>query len=110
MYKLDPLMLEPLHAIPAAGTLLSLAVLILAPFFKTALMLLYIGVLLWILLNLYVVLDARSMYKSYKPALLVPLVMPAQIYGYGSGFIYNYIRRIWFGKGQKVGFKKNYYK
>ena len=68
-----------------------------------------LGSMIWIILNLYMVLDATRMYKSIKPALLVPLVMPAQIFGYGLGFIYNYIRRVWFGKGEKVGFQKNYY-
>ncbi len=55
-------------------------------------------------------LDALRLYRQIKPALLLPLIMPAQIFGYGLGFIYNYIRRVILKKPEKIGFKKNYYK
>jgi len=110
LYKMDESMLEPLHAAPAAGTIVTIGILILALFFNPAALLLYAGICIWILLNIFMILDARQMYKSMKPAILVPLIAPAQIYGYGLGFIYNFIRRVWLGKGEKVGFKKNYYK
>jgi hypothetical protein len=55
-------------------------------------------------------IDALRMYKEVKPALLVPFIIPAQIFGYGLGFINNYIRRVILGKKEKIGFKKAYYK
>ena len=42
------------------------------------------------------------------PYLLV--VIPAQIIGYGTGFIQAFIRRFLFEQGEITGFKKNYYK
>ena len=42
------------------------------------------------------------------PYLLV--VIPAQIIGYGTGFIQAFIRRFLFKHGEITGFKKNYYK
>ena len=62
-----------------------------------------------IVLNISMI-DSIVMYRQVIPALYLPLVMPAQIFGYGMGFIYNFIRRIIFSKGEKVGFKKHYYK
>ncbi len=110
LYKIDSAMLEPLHAAPAAATLLVLAVIILAFFFKPFYYLLIGGLFVALLVLIFSMTDAYRMYKNIKPPLLLPLVMPAQIFGYGLGFIYNYIRRVIFGKEEKVGFKKNYYK
>jgi glycosyltransferase involved in cell wall biosynthesis len=110
LYKLDSSMLEPLHAAPAVATLFAFVVICALPFSRAALYVFYLGLIIWVFLNLYMVQDASRMYKSIKPALIVPMVMPAQIFGYGLGFIYNYVRRVLFGKGEKIGFKKNYYK
>lgn len=110
LYTIDKAMLEPLHAMPAAGTLLSILIILLAPFFSWAAWLLIIGAACWGLILLFSMIDAAIMYKEIKPALLIPVIMPAQIYGYGLGFINNFIRRIIFKKGEKVGFRKNYYK
>lgn len=110
LYKLDNAMLEPLHAAPAAGTLMTALVLLTAPFFTVAFYMALAGVSIWIAMNVFMMLDAARMYRSLKPAMLVPLVAPAQLFGYGAGFIYNFLRRVVFGKGEKVGFKRNYYK
>jgi len=110
LYKIDNSMLEPLHAVPAVGALLSLVILVLSPFFEWAAFLLGLGVLGWLVILLFSMLDAILRYKELMPALYIPLVMPMQVYGYGLGFINNYIRRVILGKGEKVGFYKNYYK
>lgn len=110
LFKLDPAMFEPLHAMPAVATLLVMAVVLLSlvsDFFR---FLFLAGLGAAVLILIYSLYDAVRMYRQIGPALYLPLVMPAQIFGYGLGFIYNFIRRVVLGKGEKVGFKKNYYK
>ncbi len=110
LYKLNREMLEPLHFLPAAATALVLLVLVMAFFFAFFRYLLIIGIGLAVIVFACAMIDAVRIYKDWKPALWLPLVMPAQIIGYGLGFIYNYMRRVIFKKGEEVGFKKNYYK
>ncbi len=110
LYKIDEKMLEPVHALPAVATLLVLLMILLAliwpgfrPVFWTAFA---IGVALIV----FSMIDSVLMYKEIKPALYLPIVIPAQVFGYGLGFIYNFIRRVIFKKEAKIGFYKNYYK
>jgi len=110
LYRIDRTMLEPLHTLPAAGTVITFFVLLLAPFFDPFRLLFIAGLILAGAVLLYSMIDAVRIYRDLKPALLLPLIMPAQIFGYGCGFIYNYIRRVIFRKQEKTGFKKNYYK
>jgi len=110
LYKIDKSMLELLHAAPAIVTLVIVLVTILALFSRTFSDLFVLGIYIFIFVIAWSMLDSIRMYKDYKPALLLPFVMPAQILGYGFGFIYNFIRRVILGKEEKVGFKKNYYK
>jgi len=110
LYKIDKSMLEFLHAAPAIVTLMILLVIVLAFIFKPVLILFIAGLIVSLLLLIYSMIDSMKLYKEIKPALLLPFVMPAQIIGYGLGFIYNFIRRVIFGKGEQVGFKSTYYK
>jgi glycosyltransferase involved in cell wall biosynthesis len=110
LYKLDNEMLEILHAAPALFTLFVLIILIFALFFKLFQYVLFAGLILGAIILIYSAFDSAIKYKSIKPAFWLPFVMPAQIFGYGSGFIYNYVRRVILNKGEKTGFKKNYYK
>ena len=110
LYKIDSGMLEPLHAAPAMVTLLVIGTILLALFFNPIYYLLLAGLFLGGLVMLFSMVDAYIMYKSIKPALWLPFVMPAQIFGYGLGFINNYIRRVIFNKNEKIGFRKSYYK
>lgn len=110
LYMIDSGMLEILHAAPALATLLTICIVFLALFFKTFQYLLIFGVFMAILVLIFSAVDSIIKFKSIKPVFWLPLVMPAQIFGYGSGFIYNFIRRVIFNKGEKTGFRKNYYK
>ncbi len=110
LYKLDSGMLEPLHALPALATMIVILVLLLAPFWYPAFWLAALGFILANIILIFSVFDSIRLYRSFAPALWLPLVMPAQIFGYGLGFIYNFIRRVIWGKGEKTGFSKNYYK
>jgi len=110
LFRIDPQMFEPLHAAPAVATFLALLVTILSPFFSFFSTLFLMGLAMALLVFAFSMIDAFRMYKEIRPVLYLPLVMPAQILGYGLGFIYNFIRRSLLGKDAKVGFKKNYYK
>ncbi len=110
LYKIDKSMLELLHAAPAIATLIIFLTIALALFFKPVFYIFTGGAILSLLLLVYSMIDTIKMYKSVKPALLLPFVMPAQIIGYGLGFIFNFIRRVIFRRKEKVGFKSSYYK
>ncbi len=110
LYKIDSSMLEPLHAAPAFATLFVFLFLLFPFFFTGFFTLFYWGIFAGILILIFSMIDSIIMYRSILPALWLPFVMPAQIFGYGLGFIYNFIRRVILGKDQKTGFKKNYYK
>jgi glycosyltransferase involved in cell wall biosynthesis len=110
LYMIDRRMLEPLHTLPAAVTGLALIIIILAFFTEPARAMLVIGLVIAALILLVSMIDALRLYRQIKPALLLPLIMPAQIFGYGLGFIFNYLRRVIFKMPEKVGFKKHYYK
>jgi len=110
LYKIDHAMLEPLHAMPALLTLLTILILVLAIFIGLFRWMVLAGLIFTFLIVVYSIIDAIRIYKDIKPALLVPFIIPAQIFGYGLGFINNFIRRVVFQKEEKVGFQKTYYK
>lgn len=110
LYKIDKMMLEPLHLLPAMISLFSFSMIILAIYFQTFRWLLAAALVMTILILIYSMIDSIRIYRQWKPALYLPLIMPAQVLGYGMGFIYNFIRRVVFLKGERTGFKKNYYK
>ncbi len=110
LYKIDKKMLEPLHTIPALITISAALIIILSAIFPIATLFLKYAVIAAILVLIFSIIDSIVMYKSIWPALWLPFVMPAQIFGYGFGFIYNFFRRIILNKAESSGFKKNYYK
>jgi len=110
LYKINKKMLEPLHSIPAVLTFVAVTLLVLSLIFDLIKTIVLWGFSAGILILIYSMIDSIRIYKSIKPALWLPLVMPAQVLGYGFGFIYNAVRRIVLDKDEKVGFKKSYYK
>ena len=110
LFKIDSNMLEILHAAPAIATLITASIVVLSIFFTPFQYLLFAGLVLTGLILMFSIIDSIVKYKSIKPAFWLPLVMLAQIFGYGSGFIYNFTSRVIFKKGEKTGFKRNYYK
>jgi len=110
LYSIDKSMLETLHAVPAFITIMTILTCILAIFISPVRTLFWIGCTIFISLLILSMIDSVRMYKSLRPAIYLPIIMPAQIFGYGFGFIYNFIRRVIFGKKEVTGFKKDYYK
>ena len=103
-------MLEPLHFAPAIGfwfiLLFTFSALIIPAIF-----------VIWkyfALIALFAVLlsaiDAAIKWKNLTAGLLVPIVMPLQIAGYGLGFSIAFCRRILLQQGEFTGFVKKYYK
>jgi glycosyltransferase involved in cell wall biosynthesis len=110
LYAIDKSMLEPLHAIPAIITIITFLICILALFLTPIRTLFWIGLIIFVTILVFSMLDSIRIYKNIRPAILLPFIMPAQIFGYGLGFIYNFVRRVIFKKKEIAGFKKHYYK
>ena len=99
-------MLEPIHTLPSLAVLISMSI---------------IGVSLYanvptqaLILFFFVPLGLLSLFGAYKkndlkifPYLFI--VIPAQIIGYGIGFIFNFIKRYIFHQKTWTGFRKKYY-
>jgi glycosyltransferase involved in cell wall biosynthesis len=109
LYLIDRKMLEPVHALPAIATA-SLILLLLLSVMSPAVW----GITKMVLLAGFFVLTVSAIhagisYKSIKVAILTPIVMSIQIFGYGLGFITAFIRRVIFKKPAFTGFQKRYY-
>jgi glycosyltransferase involved in cell wall biosynthesis len=109
LYRIDPGMLEPLHAAPAAVTMgfiiLIIGSLIIKPVWLISQWLFSIAAGVLILSGIH----ATLIYGTPAMLYLVPLVMPIQIFGYGAGFLFAFIYRVILGKPEFTGFKKKYY-
>ena len=110
LYTIDHSMIEPLHAMPAIITLFTILIGLLAIFIPPVRNIFWIGCILVGLVLVFSMLDSIRLYKDVRPALFLPLIMPAQIFGYGFGFIHNFVRRVILKKKEIAGFKKSYYK
>jgi glycosyltransferase involved in cell wall biosynthesis len=110
LYKIDPVMLELVHALPALGTL-GVVLLIIGSILNTFVW----GFFKWLLILGILVLagsgiHAAIQYRNFRLLFLVPLIMPIQIIGYGLGFISAFTARVIFKKSEFTGFRKKYYK
>lgn len=108
--KMDRAILEPLHFIPALGSIGYLLLCILALFTPLFAKIWSVATLLAILLLLYILGDAFRKYRETPTALLTPLVALCQVFAYGFGFSVNFIRRMIFKRGEYTGFVRKYYK
>ena len=105
--KIDPSMLEPIHFLPSLATLAGISIVLTAIYIDYSLDQLFL--LFFIPLGLLSLFGAakKSNLRIF-PYLLV--VIPAQVIGYGSGFLIQFTRRYLFGLGEWNGFTKRYYK
>ena len=109
LYSIDHSMLELLHTIPAIITLSALLISVLAIFILPMRIIFWSGCVVFGIILIFSMLDSIRLYKDIRPAFFLPLIMPAQIFGYGFGFIHNFIRRVILKKKEIVGFNKRYY-
>lgn len=110
LYKLDSNMLEFVHLLPAIATLFFLSLLILS--FSSVLISLIFQFLLMCMTVVFLLsaIHAIFKYENIVTPFYVPLTMSIQIFAYGFGFIYAYIKRVILKRGELKGFSKNYYK
>ncbi len=106
LYKIDNKMLEPVHFFPAAGTLMSALIIIFTIFLPGIFLpILVAGIIVLIIMSIH----AGVKYKDMRVCKYIPLIVPTQIIGYGTGFIYAFIRRVIFNRKETTGFVKKYY-
>lgn len=105
--KIDWKMLEPIHFVPAIALFLSVLVLIgflLMPEEYGPI----VGIGLGLLISLSIFGGIRT--KSKRVVLLLLIIIPTQIVGYGMGFIWGFINRVILRRHEITGFVKGYYK
>jgi len=106
LFKIDKKMLEPVHFFPSLGTIVIILTLLLSFIFPNPFLYFLIsGILILLLLAVHGVFK----YKDYRVLLLIPVIVPTQIIGYGTGFILAFIMRVIFNKNEFTGFVKKYY-
>jgi len=106
LYKIDNKMLEPVHFFPAVGTIISLIFIILSFFFPLVFLPFIIaGLIILVLMAVH----GAFKYKDVKVLPYIPVIVVSQIFGYGSGFIIAFIKRIILKKDEFTGFVKKYY-
>ena len=93
IYKLIPESLRLVHTLPALAVLGSLVMLILAVFVSAWFLILH-GAYVVVLL-----IDSLVKTKNVRIALLSLVTSFIQIVGYGSGFIYSFVKKILFRQG-----------
>lgn len=104
--KIDSSMLEPIHFLPALATLIGFGFLGIAFYFNFPMSQLFFLLFLPLgLLSFFGAVKKRDI--KIFPYLLI--VIPAQIIGYGLGFILNFVKRYILNQGSWTGFKKRYY-
>ncbi len=107
LYKIDNGMLEPVHFFPAVGTIMSALIILLAIIFPAIFgWFILFGLVVLVLMGIHGVIK----YNDWRTFFYIPVIVPTQIFGYGSGFIIAFIRRIILGKDEFTGFVKKYYK
>ncbi|MBN1639345.1 MAG: glycosyltransferase, partial [Ignavibacteriales bacterium] len=107
LYKIDRGMLEFVHFFPTIGTITAILIILLSiclPKIFLPVLLVGIGILI------FMAIHGIFKYKDYRVFFYIPIIVPVQILGYGIGFIYAFIRRVIFRRGEMIGFKKQYYK
>lgn len=102
LYKIDKGMLELVHFFPAMGTIISALVLLLTILFP--------AIFGWLLLSGIAVLLLMAVhgiikYKDPSVFIYIPIIVPTQIFGYGTGFIIAFVKRIILGKGEFTGLR-----
>ena len=104
--KIDKKMLKIIHFIPSIFLILSLS-LLLGTFIIPRL---FIPIILFGLLSLFsICVFGGYKNKSILISLLLFLVIPLQLFGYGLGFLIAFVKRYILKKSEYIGFEKKYY-
>ncbi|MEA3500913.1 MAG: glycosyltransferase, partial [Candidatus Marinimicrobia bacterium] len=107
LFKIDKGMLEFIHFFPLIGTLISALIIVLAILFPN----IFIPVIVaGIIMLLSMGIHGIFKYSDWRVLFYIPIIVPAQIFGYGIGFGFAFIKRVIFKKDEFTGFVKDYYK
>ncbi|MEE4310895.1 MAG: glycosyltransferase [candidate division KSB1 bacterium] len=109
LFKMDGKMLEFVHFLPAIALWLVILIILFALLSSVGKYILILSATIGIFVILFSMIDCYIKYTSIKTALWIPIVIPIQILGYGTGFTIGFIRRIILGQGEFTGFTKRYY-
>jgi glycosyltransferase involved in cell wall biosynthesis len=110
LFRIDSRMLEPLHAVPAAGFWLAVLFTVLAGIFPILRPIWIALAGLAVFLFLVSGIHAALRWRNLKTGLLTPVVMILQVAGYALGFTTAFVWRVILGRGEWTGFVKRYYK
>jgi len=110
LFKIDKSMLEPVHTLPAFALCFGIILVIVALFFPPVRTVFKYLLYLFLTMLLLSAIHAYFIYKNLKTALLILVIIPVQIAGYGMGFSYAVIKRLLLGHGEFTGYSKQYYK
>jgi len=105
--SIDKKMFEPIHFIPSISTITCFLTFIGS--FIYSHIFFPILVFFFSLLILISLLGSIKI-KNIKSLFLLIIIIPIQIFGYGIGFIYNFINRFLLNNDEFTGFTKKYYK
>ena len=107
LFQIDKQMLEPIHVIPSMALIFIISF-VFAAFlgFKLFQHILEVGLILLLSLSIW----GGITRKSLSVALLLPIIVPIQIGGYGLGFICAFISGFVLGRNSMIGFVNKYYR
>ena len=106
---IDNAILEPLHFIPAIGTIGYLTTLLLSPLHRYIFFLWLFGTSVALGLLTVIFFSALKRYRDLRAALLAPIVSLTQIFAYGFGFSAGFWKRVILKNDSYTGFVKKYY-
>ena len=107
LYIIDNKMLEFVHFLPAIGTILLSLIVILSFFLPTIFLPIIIG---GVFILIIMAIHGIFKYNDIRVFPYIPIIVLAQILGYGSGFIIAFVKRVIFRQDEFTGFVKKYYK
>lgn len=106
LYKIDKSLLEPIHFFPSIG-LLSVTTILVGCIWANLFFLhvMKLGLILFLIQCIFGMIK----HKDIRVFGHLLLVIPTQIFGYGSGFLFAFIKRVIFNSDTFTGFEKKYY-
>ncbi|MBN2011185.1 glycosyltransferase [candidate division KSB1 bacterium] len=109
LYKIDSVMLEPVHFFPAIALWLTLLVIGMTLFIPGFRPVGYLCVGFGLATLIGMAIHAAIINKNIRTGLYMLIISPIQIYGYGIGFSIALMRRVVLKQGTFTGFTKKYY-
>ncbi|SVA50054.1 uncharacterized protein METZ01_LOCUS102908 [marine metagenome] len=104
--KIDIAMLEPIHFIPSVVILITIMITT-GAFFNWQVYLPVLAIEIGLLLLACLIGGIKN--RSILVSVILIMVIPLQIIGYGLGFLIAFISRFIFNRGEFTGFTKKYY-